>query len=255
MRYTIVLSVVLLVLSHPVGAGGAPVARPEAQGEGCGVTLGSEAGRVIEVPSDFSRDGWTYWQNCDGIFENGGCWNFSLYGQGSYYCAFAEGYRGPAQVHAVRVYVTQQGGWNGETQDLYVWGTGMEGPGCVLAMEVDVPLYNVPYWPEVGANEHKIEATVGPRFYVGHVINMGYDYCWFHTWDEDGPGGDPWTYAPPGLQSLPPGWYHANVVFPTLTSMGIGVYVSGASNVEELPDAGLHDERTSWGRIKALFSE
>jgi hypothetical protein len=36
-------------------------------------------------------------------------------------------------------------------------------------------------------------------------------------------------------------------------ALGIGVQIALSSGVEELPEESLYDQRTNWGRIKALF--
>ena len=251
MRHLFVLSLVLVTVAFPAGAEDVLPAVAELPTDGCARILGPGQGQVIEVPSDFPRDEWTYWQNCDGTFENGGCWySYCFEEQTGYDCGFAEGYHGPVQVHGIRVYVTQDGWWNGETQDLYVWGGGVGGaPGCVLAMQAGVELYNVPFWPDVGANDFEIEATVAGRFYVGHVMNYFDYYGYYDVFDYDSPG-DAWTYAP--LDCFGPGWIPCNEwLGGDPFSVGIGVYISESAGVDELDEGRILEQ----GSAQQIFDD
>jgi hypothetical protein len=207
---------------------------------------------VVETDSSFARDEWEYWENCDGTFETGYAWRRSGL-EDPYYGAFAEGYHGPIQVRGIRIYLTQMGYWIGTSMDLYVWGGGIEEPGCVLAVIPEVVPYNIPYGPDFGANDFEIDASVGNNFYVGAQANFPETWEWFVAADETNRGGSPWTCIAPRI-GYPTGWNHPGVVFGAYElSMGIGVYVERPASVDELPEEGQSAESPTWGGIKALF--
>jgi hypothetical protein len=157
----------------------------------------------------------------------------------------------------MRVYITQIGHYAGETQDLFIWGDGLYEPGCVLQMVPDVPMHEVPFWPEIAANDFAIQADVGPEFYVGHQANFDHFCCaWYTAVDFDGPGGDPWTCVSPELGGQhPEGWVNPDEVWTDahVQAMGIGVYVVTGATVEDFPDETIFDKRTTWGQIKAIY--
>lgn len=166
----------------------------------CASVLDGASTLIVDPDNDFPRQ-WEYWEHCDGTFENGFCWHYPWH-QDPYYSAVAEGFSGPAQVRGMRVYLTQVGCFADETMDLSVWGGGPQGPGCVLSMIPEASVLNVPFWPEVGVNDYEIDASVGPRFYVGaNGVWPHHDYLcpWYHAFDIAGPPGDPWTCCHPGM--------------------------------------------------------
>lgn len=260
MRYGFILSSVLLVLAFSAGAEGVPSVAPDVPADRACSNLGPGEGVVVEVDGNVPWDEWEYWQNCDGTFENAYCWYCWVH-EDPFYSAFAEGFHGPAEVRGMRVYVTQAGCWQGEGQDIFVWGSGIEGPGCVLAMIPNVPLLNVPHWPDVGANDCEIEASVGPRFYVGANGVWPYDLClcpWYNAVDEDGPGGNPWTCIHPDCPNWDGEGWTQMWEYPgmeAVRSVGIGVYVEGTASVDEFPEDRQPAESATWGRVKALFLE
>jgi hypothetical protein len=219
-------------------------------------SLGDGASSLVEVRcplKDPRSDYWYYYENCDGTFENGYCWDLLVLPP-PFQGAFAEGYYGPARVEGMRVYATSISGTNEDDIDLYVWGNGINGPGCVLAMMPSL-LEDVPRWPLFGEYDFTLPQTpVSAEFYVGLWDNPAGGGCprsWFIGSDENGSGGNPWTYIPED-SGYPAGWSHPRDVFPACVSLGIGVYVSNSSSVSDSPDA-PPVQAASWGRIKAVF--
>ncbi len=199
------------------------------------------------------RDDAVLWENHDGTFENGYCWDWTVLEE-PYQGAFAEGFMGPADVVGVRIYLTGVSTHDGDDVDIFVWGSGVEGPGPVLAMVSYQGVEQPPFWPEVRPYDFEIQAPVGQVFYVGlwDVPTLyGCPISWFICADEDGPYGAPWTYIP--LESgYDPGWHSPDTVWGVTSSLGIGVYVQATSGVQEGTLRPV-EKSTTWGAIKALF--
>jgi len=219
----------------------------------CEVGYGTP-GPVILVQS-LSTDTATFMDNADGTFENGFCWRLDGIGD-PYYGAFAEGYHGPAEVVGLRVYLSTLYAPPYRTSDIYVWGTGPDHPGAVLAMVAGVAFDAIPYWPEIGAYDFDIQVAVGPNFYVGPQSNFEAGMCdYFIAADTDGPGNSPWTCVSPESGYEPTGWQDPTLVFGEVAAMGYGVYVETTQGIEE-PSAASEIERIgTWGGIKILFDE
>jgi len=216
--------------------------------------IGAGNGTVTVISGETSLRDCEYWENCDGTFENAYGWRDQGV-QDPYYGAFAEGFHGPAQVRGMRIYLTQQGAIGDETMDLFIWGSGIEEPGAVLQIipHVAPDPDSIPIWPDVGGLDYEIEAAVGYDFYIGARGNFGGHVPWWVGADVEGRGGSPWTCIAPGI-GLPTGWNHPSIAFGEPTqAMGFGVFVETSAGVDELPEEGIADKRTTWGQIKAIY--
>lgn len=241
MRYPLVLAACLAFLALP------------ATGDGPCVMLGPGPGVVAEMPGDFPREEFVYWENCDGTFDNGYCWDIMVLEE-PYYGGFAEGFVGPAEVVGMRVYLASISYTSVDDVDLFVWTAGIPGPGAVVAVVPDL-VEGIPMWPDVGAYDFDIAADVGQRFYVGIWDDPelgGCPWSWFIAADEDGPGGSPWTFIGPGW-GYPEGWQDPSMVWGHTASLGLGVYVRGAAGVDDSPSNRQPAESPTWGQIKAVF--
>jgi hypothetical protein len=181
----------------------------------------------------------------DYTFENAYCWS----GDGNWpeYCgAWGEAYDvGPCEVICgaywlTTIYYLEQ------TASIYVWEGGVSAePGAVLYVASGILFDNIPIWPEVGQSDVAIGLVVSGEFTVGYWGNWGPGTleAWFTAVDYDGSLGRPWTYVAPDL-GLPTGWQNPDVLFPPVTSLGIGLYYG---------DVPVPAEAPTWGALKALF--
>jgi hypothetical protein len=184
----------------------------------------------------------------DGTFEDGVCWDASGV-EPPYDGAFGEAFDlGPGMVECVSFWLTQIGGYQGQSTDVYVWEGGVaEEPGGVLEVVTGIVLEDIPIWPEAGRYDVEIPSSVPGGFTVGSWGNWpgqsGNPYFW--CTDRDGPVGHPWTHVVEG-QGYPSGWQNPEVIwgFP-IHSMGIGVHFTGGGS-PVVP--------TTWGSVKSLFA-
>lgn len=182
----------------------------------------------------------------DSSFETGWAWE----GHGNtpeYYGAWGEAFDfGPCQVVCGAYWLTTLPTiYHGDPVNLYVWEGGVtREPGAVLLVVPDVYFPNIPFWPQIGANEVSVEMAVEGEFTIGfwgHWDTPIADF--FIAVDQNGNGGHPWTYVAPGL-GYTPGWHHPSEVWATCRSLGIGVYYDLAPT-----PVGA----TSWSRLKQLY--
>jgi hypothetical protein len=254
MRTALFVCLALMALPCAMIARAEPNPQPWNESDGC--SQASEVGPgepgVVLYDGVMSRPEWQYWENCDGTFENGYCWRFGGVVD-PYYGAFAEGFEGIGSVGSLRVYLTQIGYYQGGLSELFVWGDDGGIPGSVLHVRPGVDFGEMAFWPDVSAHDVPLSCIVQGAFYVGYQGNFQCEACQYYcAADEDGPGGNPWTCIAPGI-GYPTGWQHPSLVWGDVQALGIGVQIALSSGVEELPEESLYDQRTNWGRIKALF--
>ena len=251
---TILWSVALLALLLAVAA---PTTTAK---DAIGATIHCEVGYGAPGPvvlvQPLPTDTPIYMENNDGTFENGYCWRSDGISD-PYYGAFAEAFHGPAQVVAVRVYLSTLYEPPYRTSDVYIWGAGPDQPGAVLALRSGVGFDAIPLWPTIGAFDVDISAAVGPNFYVGSQADFGaFGPCdYFVAADVDGPGGSPWTCVAPGSGWEPTGWQDPTATFGETASMGYGVYLETSEGIEEPLLEPEVDRADTWGGIKTLFGE
>jgi hypothetical protein len=207
-------------------------------GPGTGNTLGGDG---IERGDYFMS-------NHDGTFENGYAWQYDGV-QPPYYGAFAEGFvvDPPICTQATTYWFTQVGGYFGQTMDMYMWYDAGGIPGDVAWVLTGIDPGSPAFWPDI--SEHTIEyepvAWYDTKVYIGYWGNWpGEATAWFVGVDQDGFGGDPWTYVAPGI-GFPTGWQDPEIIWgQTTQAFGMGFwYDVGTSAVENV----------SWGAVKATY--
>ena len=182
----------------------------------------------------------------DGSYESAYAWAYERCLPPDY-GSFAERYEGCEQVTAVVLDVTDDGYFDNQFLDAYVWGDDGGVPGGVLAVQLDEHLPAVPAWPEVG--RYSVGLTEPPS--VDGVWWVGFWGRWAHMdpgfWigaDQNGPGGgSPKTKIAPG-QQWPEGWQDVPAEWGPTAALGIGAEVEECPTLVESP---------TWGAIKALF--
>lgn len=187
----------------------------------------------------------TNFHNHDDSLEGGYCWQYGGIVP-PYYGAFAEGFDlGCAQLTCASLWVTQNGYWDGQTFDLYVWDGGVTGPpGEVLVLCPDQQMESIPYWPTFGRNDLPLSADVSGEFSLGYWAHFADCPCgWYIGSDMDGPGGFPWTCVVPGI-GYPSGWQSPEVIWGFLQSLGVGGYFIEEPSPVVAP---------SWGAVRHLF--
>jgi len=186
------------------------------------------------------------WMHSDETYESAYAW-FGYGCQPPDFGSFAERYETSARLLAVVLDLTGSWYFRVGRADVYVWADDGGVPGEVLALEPDVLLGVLPYWPSV--DRFFVELTeslcVEDVWWVGFWGRWPlFDaYFWVGA-DLDGPGGGaPMTKIAPGLE-WPEGWQDVAVRFGPTAALGIG------AEVEELPSPA---ESATWGAIKRLF--
>jgi hypothetical protein len=212
------------------------------------VSLGySDQGTTIGSGPDACAWGTLYYHH-DGQFENAYAWQYGGT-VAPYYGAFGEGFSDYSEVDCVALWVSTLPGWfHGQTCDVYVWADGVNGrpPGAVLGMVSGIVLSNVPNWPWVGENDISMNIYTFPYcdFTVGYWGNWpGAFAAYWCGADQNGFGGNPWTYIAPGI-GYPTGWQDPSIIWGPTQSMGCGGYFGPCMSPVEAQ---------SWGTIKALF--
>lgn len=188
--------------------------------------------------------------NSDGTFETAYAWQYGAVIPPDW-GSFAECYAGSGatEVCSVILFLTQIGGYSGQSADVYVWEDDDGCPGNVVCAKPNrVP--GIPaFWPDVSTHVIGIEGCcVDGDFWVGYWGRWpGESAAWYVAVDLNGFGGCPFTLVPPGV-GLPIGWHHVASIWPEAQAIGIGV--------ETNPCGGVGDSvtrRTTWGSIKSLF--
>ncbi|MBD3237835.1 MAG: hypothetical protein GF330_14120 [Candidatus Eisenbacteria bacterium] len=199
------------------------------------LSAGAESDRCIEY-------------NHDGTFEFEIAWSDSGV-QAPYYGAFGEAYWvDSGLLNAVVLWLTQDGTYQGQSLDLYVWEGGYcDEPLNVLWVEPGLQPQDLPVWPEVGENYYPVEVFVYYDCTVGYWGNWPGQAPGFFVAVDETPSesGHPWTHIAPGLP-YPSGWQHPDVVWDRrhCESLGLGIDVDRQPSPAEAP---------SWGSIKSLF--
>ena len=182
----------------------------------------------------------------DGTYETGYAWRYGGC-QAPDYGSFAERYEGCRQVTAIVLDVTDNGYQLLECLDAYVWADDGGVPGDVLAMEPEVCLDGVPWWPYVG--RYTVAMAEPPL--VDGVWWVGFwgrwplsDPAFWICADQNGPGGgSPKTKIAPG-QQWPEGWQDVPAERGPTAALGIGAEVGDCPTPADGP---------TWGAIKAMF--
>ncbi|MCC7143231.1 MAG: hypothetical protein IT349_14120 [Candidatus Eisenbacteria bacterium] len=181
----------------------------------------------------------------DGTFENGYSWQYGGTAH-PYFGAFAEGFDGSYLLCNAVLELTYIGlGWG--VLDLYVWDDDDGCPGSVLCARPHVVPGGVGLWPSVSQLRFAMPGCcTGERWWVGYWGAWpGAGSPFYVGVDLDGPvPGRPKTCIAPGL-GYPSGWQNVSVVWGPTVAIGIGA--------EVLPCGPVPVERTSWGKIKALY--
>ncbi len=191
-----------------------------------------------DCPGEFFLD-------ADGSWENGYCWQYGGIVP-PYYGAFGEGYdTGYTKVECGSYFLTQVGGYYGQTADLYVWAGGVStAPGDVICVVTGYVFDDIAYWPSISQHDVPLGCCVEGEITVGYWGNWPEDACgYFCAADLDGFGGHPWTCIAPGI-GYPTGWQDPSVVWGPTMAMGLGVYMSNDPSPVET---------ATWSSIKALF--
>ncbi len=189
----------------------------------------------------------TLYQNHDGSFENGFCWQYGGIAP-PYYGAFAEGFTGlgTGYVECMAIWATQVGNYFGQTCDIYIWQGGVSGAPSTVLWQGTGAFTSIPYWPTVGRNDFNVGFCLEGDFAVGYWVDASASVCpWYVGADLDGFGGYPWTNVAAGT-GYPTGWQHPGVVWTSYypQSLGFGVFFqAGMTPVEA----------ATWGQIKNLF--
>lgn len=186
--------------------------------------------------------------NHDGDFEFEIAWGYDGV-QAPDYGAFGEAYSvNYGLLNGVVLWLTQDGTYQGQLFDLYVWAGGYCGePMSVIWIEPGLEPQSLPVWPEVGENYYQVEV------WVDYDCTVGY----WGDWPDQPPGffvavdetltenGHPWTHVAPG-QPYPSGWQHPDVVWDRrhCESLGLGIDVDRQPSPAEAP---------TWGTVKSLF--
>ena len=189
--------------------------------------------------------------NHDGSTESGFTWTY-LGIQEPDYGALAEGY--PASsggiVCGIELMLSRWATMNGVGEiDLYVWeyDTDADDPGSVLAVTTAVPVSGVAYWPGISTVDLDCQDAVVTEagFFVGYWPRSfeGVEGQFGCAIDEDGFGGIPCMNIAPGI-GYPTGWQHPPVAGYQVQAFGIGGWRGGGATPVE---------KTTWGRIKAMY--
>jgi len=183
--------------------------------------------------------------NHDSAFENGCAWSYGGIAP-PYYGAFGEAYEVGSGVNlqCIALWLTQTGGYFGQTCDVYVWEGGVGSPPeAVLAVMVGFDPGAPAFWPEVSQHNADI-----PDLFVTGEITVGYwgnwpdeEAGWYCASDTDSFGGHPWTCAAPG-SGYGPGWIHASEVWAETSALGLGYVYTSPTRVKG----------TTWESIKEL---
>ena len=236
------------VLASRIGRKGVRLAAKMLCISGCMLVIlqGAASANRADVIAQQTASGREVWMHSDGSYESAYAW-FPPGCQPPDYGSFAERYSGCGWIAAIVLDVTDDGIWENELLDAYVWDSSDGVPGNVLAVETDVRLYGVPYWPNVGRFFVDLSepAYVDDMWWVGFWGNWPYSEIGFWVGaDHDGPGGgSPMTKIAPGLE-WPEGWQDVAVRWGSTAALGIG------AEVDETPSPPISP---TWGRIKGLF--
>lgn len=213
-------------------------------------------GISVPAPATTDRGCGTPVFNNDGTYENGYAWRTG--GQvPPYYGAFAECFQGGFAVCALLFDLTQVGGYNNQTADLYFWSNlrnlDRDEPGGVLYMIPGAHMGSIAFWPAISRNVINLsnDQIMGGRWWVGIWGNWpGTVNSWFIAADTDGtsPTGCPMNNIAPGI-GYPTGWQSVSVAWGPTNGIGIGIQATPITS--DVPEGGVR--RTTFGRVKALF--
>jgi hypothetical protein len=247
MRAILASGLLLLVAGHHAAAAQAPAS-----------ALGYSRNTEILPRADGSQDpcpGTEILQQDDGNLENAYAWEGAGV-QAPEYGAWAECFTAD-YVCAVELLLTQTGGYQGQTLDLYLWekvapGKTIPGPqpGNVICFIPDVHPGAVAMWPQISSVVVRVCCPTGGEHFAGFWPQWPGESAGFYlAADETPPGhGCPRTKIAPGL-GYPSGWNHPTAVpvFSACTDVGIREW-AGPGDCAPTP---VHE--TTWGRIKSLY--
>ena len=228
-----------------------PVAPPAGTRDANATTsAGSRSGIASPSTRDNPCPPANLYLNHDGTTENAFTWQH----QGVIppdFGAFAEGYLGfDGEICGAELLLTRWGVMSGSgTIDLYIWDYDQvcDIPGNVLSVTTPVQITGVAAWPGVSAFDIPIGdvSTGGWGFFVGYWPRSfeGVEAQFGCAMDENGPGGFPCTNIAPGL-GYPTGWHHLSAAGYATQALGLGGW---------LHDWSVPVEKTTWGRIKAMY--
>jgi hypothetical protein len=204
----------LRVNATPTSTGDSP---PGIVGPGIGALVAAEQARDCGVVA----------MHADDTYYAGFAWS----GEGvalPYYGAFAECYSVPGPICGIVLDLTQTGGQEGQTCDLYVWADDNGVPGQVLAVRTGVDPGPIAMWPEVSRHilpmpETAVEGTYWVGFWGNWVDGAA---GWYVAADgESFENGCPLTNVAPNLE-FPKGWSNVDIPFSHADALGIGVEVA-----------------------------
>jgi hypothetical protein len=160
-------------------------------------------------------------------------------------------------VCGIQFLFTQDGLYDDQTMDVYVWEALTGGdpppgpdPGNVLCVISGLTPGPIAFWPEFSVHTVRVCCETGGAHFVGYWPNWPLSGCgWYTASDENGPDqGCPRTNVAPGI-GYPTGWQHPDAIpiFGACRHLGIREY-AGLGDCPPTPK-----EATTWGRIKALY--
>ena len=213
----------------------------------------SESTVIVPAPEGEVCPGTTLLQQDDGDFESGYNWHGAGV-QPPDYGSWAERYTSDF-VCGIQLLLTQEGFYDGQTMDLYVWESVAEGnpppgpdPGNALCVIRDVDPGPPADWPSISTHDFQICCPTGGPHFVGFWPNWpGVFGAWYIAADENGAGdGCPRTKIAPGI-GYDTGWSHPIGLFSHCRDLGIREH-AGIGDCQATPS-----RRMTWGRIKGLY--